>query len=342
MNSGWSSARYRLIRLLSLVGLVGAVLFPAGAWAHESQPGLLELRQLAEDRWEVVWRAPIYYGKPHPARLELPSDWQPVVEPTMRQLPDSALHRQIVSLDDGALDGSLIRFPGLEATITDVFVRVARLDGSESSQVVRPTRPYAELRGERPWTTTAGEYLVLGFHHILLGIDHLLFVLGLLIIVRGTRQLIETITAFTVAHSITLGLATLGYASVPGPPLNAAIALSILFLGPELVRVWRGQTSFTIRHPWVVAFGFGLLHGFGFASGLSVVGMPKSEVPLALAMFNIGVELGQLTFVALILLSHRAARVLEFHWSRRVELAPAYLIGSLGAYWTIQRTVLML
>jgi len=325
-----------------LICLVGTFLLPAVASAHESQPGLLELRQLAPERWEVVWRAPIYYGKPHPARLALPEHWRPVAEPTVRELADSALHRQIVSLEGGAFDGSLIRFPGLEATITDVFVRVSRLDGSESSQVVRPTRPVVELRGERPWTTTAGEYLVLGFHHILLGIDHLLFVLGLLIIVRGTRQLIETITAFTVAHSITLALATLGYANIPGPPLNAAIALSILFLGPEMVRVWRGQTSFTIRHPWVVAFGFGLLHGFGFASGLSTVGMPTAEIPLALLMFNIGVELGQLAFVVLILLSHRALRTLEFRWPRRAELLPAYLIGSLGAYWTIQRTVMML
>jgi hypothetical protein len=302
----------------------------------------MELRQLTSERFEVIWRAPIYYGKPHPARLQLPETWRPLGEPSVKQLPDSALHRHVVNVPDGAIDGAVIRFVGLESTITDVFVRVSRLDGSESSQVVRPTKPYAELRGERPWTTTAGEYLVLGFHHILLGVDHLLFVLGLLMIVRGTRQLVETITAFTIAHSITLALATLGLASIPGPPLNAAIALSILFLGPELVRVWRGQTSFTIRHPWVVAFGFGLLHGFGFASGLSVVGMPRAEIPLALAMFNVGVELGQLAFVALILLAHRAARVLEFHWPRPAELAPAYLIGSLGAYWTIQRTMMML
>ena len=175
-----------------------------------------------------------------------------------------------------------------------------------------------------------------------MGIDHLLFVLGLLIIVQGRRMLIKTITAFTVAHSITLAIATLGYATVPGPPLNAAIALSILFLGPEIVRVWRGQTSFTIRHPWVVAFGFGLLHGFGFASGLSTVGMPMAEIPLALLMFNVGVEIGQIAFVVVILLVHRALRVLRFHWPRWVHFAPGYAIGSLGAMWTIQRTWMML
>jgi hydrogenase/urease accessory protein HupE len=318
----------------------------AGFWsgpglAHESQPGLLEIRQLTAERWEVVWRAPIYYGKPHPARLALPEDWQPVGEPTVRRLGSAELHRQMVKIPPDTLDGSVIRFPGLKQTITDVFVRLSRLDGSETSQVVRPTKPRAVLRGERPWTVTAREYLVLGFHHILLGIDHLLFVLGLLVIVRGARMLVETITAFTVAHSITLGLATLGYASVSGPPLNAAIALSILFLGPEMVRVWRGQTSFTIRHAWVVAFSFGLLHGFGFASGLSTVGMPRVEIPLALATFNVGVELGQLAFVAVILLSHWATRTLEFRWPRWAALGPAYTVGVLGAYWTIQRTVMM-
>lgn len=322
------------------------LLFTAGlstiASAHESQPGLLEMRQLNTSRYEVIWRAPIYYGKPHPAQLQLPEAWQTVGEPTVRQLPDSALHRQVVDVPGSSINGSIIRLPGLEATITDVFVRISRLDGSETTLVVRPPKPYAQLRGERPWYVSSVEYLTLGLHHILMGIDHLLFVLGLLIIVSGRRMLIKTITAFTVAHSITLAIATLGYASVPGPPLNAAIALSILFLGPEIVRVWRGQTSFTIRHPWVVAFGFGLLHGFGFASGLTTVGVPTAEIPLALLMFNIGVELGQIIFVVLILLIQRSLKVLEFHWPRWVEFVPGYTIGSLGAYWTIQRTLMML
>lgn len=234
----------------------------------------------------------------------------------------------------------MIGFPGLEYTVTDVFVRVTLLDGSTTTTIARPTDPRVELRGGS-WGANTLEYLTLGIQHILLGIDHLLFVLGLLLIVRGWGLLVKTITAFTLAHSITLALATLGYASVPLPPLNAAIALSILFLGPEIVRVWRGETSFTIRHPWVVAFAFGLLHGFGFASGLSTVGMPKAEIPLALLMFNIGVEFGQLAFVVLMLLVYRSLRVLEFHWPRWVEFAPGYAIGSLGAYWTIQRTVMM-
>lgn len=309
--------------------------------AHESQPGMLKFKELVQNRYEVLWRAPIYYGRPHPARLQLPQNWKTIGETTVRKLADSELHRQIVEVPKDGFDGSIIRFPGLEATITDVFITITRLDGSEASLVVRPTQASAELRGERPWYVSAREYLMLGVHHILTGVDHLLFVLGLLLIVAGQWMLLKTITAFTIAHSITLAIATLGYATVPGPPLNAAIALSILFLGPEIVRVWRGQSSFTIRHPWVVAFAFGLLHGFGFASGLSTNGLPRSEIPVALLLFNVGVEIGQLFFVAIIVLLERSFLVLDVRWPRWGKAIPAYTIGGLGAFWTIQRITIM-
>jgi hydrogenase/urease accessory protein HupE len=226
-------------------------------------------------------------------------------------------------------------------TITDVLVRIERLDGTRSTELVRPSRPWMEVAAPRGTLATISVFLAQGIEHILLGVDHLLFVLGLLLIVRTPWMLVKTITAFTVAHSITLAIATLGYASVPAPPLNAAIALSILFVGVEVIRAWRGETSFTIRHPWVVAFAFGLLHGFGFASGLAAIGLPQADIPLALLMFNVGVEVGQLAFVALILLLVRAFRTLEVHWRRPVALLPAYFVGSLGAFWTIQRLVLM-
>ena len=178
--------------------------------------------------------------------------------------------------------------------------------------------------------------------HILFGADHLLFVLGLMLIVKGRVALLKTITAFTVAHSITLAIATLGYGSVPLPPLNVAIALSILFLGPEIVRVWRGETSLTIRYPWIVAFLFGLLHGFGFASGLTTTGMPHGEIPVALLCFNVGVELGQLVFVLTAIALARSFEILEVRWPRWVRALPGYTVGSLGAFWTIQRTVILL
>ena len=154
-------------------------------------------------------------------------------------------------------------------------------------------------------------------------------------------MLVKTITAFTVAHSITLAIATFGYAEVPVLPLNAAIALSILFLGPEIVRCWRGETSLTIRHPWVVAFAFGLLHGFGFASALTSAGLPRGDLPLALLSFNVGVEVGQLGFVGLSLAMERAFRVLEIRWPRWVQVLPGYAVGTLGAFWTMQRLVVL-
>ncbi len=330
----------RTVLFLAALCVAGAA--STAASAHESQPGTLELRQVGTDRYEVTWRAPIYFGRPHPARLELPEHWRTVVEPTVRVLSDSQVFRSVVVVGSGGVEGSVVRFPGLDRTITDVFVRLSRLDGTSMAAVVRPTKPHAQLRGERNWVTTAGEYIGLGFHHILQGVDHLLFVLGLLLIVQGRMLLLKTVTAFTVAHSITLAIATLGYASAPLSPLNAAIALSILFLGPEIVRSWRGETSLTIRYPWVVAFLFGLLHGFGFASGLSTTGMPKAELPPALLSFNVGVELGQLVFVFTALALVRSFRVLAVRWPRWAEALPAYAVGGLGAYWTIQRTLILL
>ncbi len=310
--------------------------------AHESQPGTVDLRQVARDRYEIIWRAPVYFGRPHPARLELPAHWKVVVEPTVRTLSDSQIFRQVVTIGKDGVEGSVLRFPGLENTITDVFIRLNRLDGTAMTAVVRPSKPFAALRGERSWYLTAGEYIALGFHHILGGADHLLFVLGLLLIVKGRMMLLKTITAFTVAHSITLALAALGYASVPRPPLEVSIALSIFFLGPEIVRSWREETSLTLRHPWVIAYLFGLLHGFGFATGLTTAGMPKAEIPLALFFFNVGVELCQLLFVFTALALAPALRSFDVRWPRWAELLPGYAVGSLGAYWTIQRTAALI
>ncbi|HXX82432.1 MAG TPA: HupE/UreJ family protein, partial [Casimicrobiaceae bacterium] len=276
-----------------------------------------------------------------PVVLQLPEDVKNLREPTVQELTDSLLERRLIDAGPNGLAGKRIEFPGLQLTITDVLVRVEMLDGRKWMLVARPQQPWIEIAEARGTVATAGTFLTQGIEHILLGVDHLLFVLGLLLIVRSPWMLVKTITAFTLAHSITLAIATLGYASFPTPPLNTLIALSILFLGPEIVRAWRGETSFTIRHPWVVAFAFGLLHGFGFASGLAAIGLPQSDIPLALLMFNVGVEIGQLAFVAVILLMVRAFKVLEVHWPKPMELLPAYVVGSLGAFWTIQRLVMM-
>jgi len=319
-----------------LVLLVG-VGIPAGISAHELQPSSLEVRQLTVDRYEVIWRAPVYYNKPHPARLQLPEHWQTIATPSVKQLRDSALHRQLVQVPDGTIDGSVVRFIGLEATITDVFARFIWLDGSQTTAIARPSQPWVEVVGLRSAWQVAGDYTVLGVDHILSGFDHLTFVLALLLIVSGARRLLITVTSFTLAHSITLAAATLGVMWVPGPPVEATIALSILFLASELVKVNRGHSSLTARYPWIVAFAFGLLHGFGFAGALSDVGLPPNEVPLALLMFNVGVELGQLLFIGAILLLLLCLRKLRTRWPAWVRQLPAYGIGSIAAFWMIDR-----
>lgn len=331
-----------MIRLTCLFPFLLLLASITSALAHESQPGTLEINQLNPDRYDVTWKAPIYYGKPHPARLQLPENWKNIIQPTERHMVDSTIFRWVVEVESKSIEGAIIRFPGLESTITDVYVRLNRLDSTTMTSVVRPTKPFTELRGERSWHATVGEYILLGVYHILLGVDHLLFVLGLLFIVQNRATLIKTITSFTFAHSITLALATLGLANIPLPPLNAAIALSILFLGPEIVRSQRGDTSLTIKYPWVVAFLFGLLHGFGFASGLTTTGMPKAELPWALLSFNVGVELGQLTFIFIALALASSFRILQIRWPQWVMAMPGYTVGSLGAYWTLQRTVIFI
>jgi len=324
-------------------GLLAALLILVagpGAWAHESRPAYLEITETAPGRYDLLWRTPLLSGMRLPVGLKLPAGARDVTEPSLRELADSLVERRVIEVA-GGLAGQRIEFVGLQATITDVLVRAQLRDRDRATTLVHPSQPWIEIAAVRGPLTVAGGYLVAGVHHILLGVDHLLLVLGLLLIVKDRVMLVKTISAFTVAHTITLAIATLGYASVPAAPLNAAIALSILFLGPEIVRAWRGETSLTIRHPWVVAFAFGLLHGFGFASGLVTMGLPRAEIPVALLMFNVGVEAGQLLFVFLILLLERAFRVLEVRWPRLVEVLPAYTVGSLGAYWTIQRLAVL-
>ena len=291
------------------------------ASAHEARPAYLEIKETAPGQFSVLWRTPVLAGMRLPIVLKLPDDVKNLREPNVQELADSFVERRWIDAGPNGLAGKRIEFPGLQFTITDVLVRVEMLDGRKWTTIVHPSQPWVEIAASQTWMGVAGTYIVQGIRHILFGADHMLFVLGLLLIVKDRWMLLKTVTAFTVAHSITLAIATLGYAEVPVLPLNAAIALSILFLGPEIVRSWRGETSFTIRHPWVVAFAFGLLHGFGFASALTSAGLPRHELPLALVSFNVGVELGQLGFIALILALERSFRILEVRWPRWAQAA---------------------
>jgi hydrogenase/urease accessory protein HupE len=322
--------------IIALVLIFGGNL----AFAHEVRPGFLELRETGPNTYSFLWKKPsggeveIYIAPIIPDECRLAT-------PGRQQLtPGALIVRGTMQCKDG-IEGKTLAVDGLEATITDVIVRVHHDDGRLESHLLKPVNPSVTLGAKTTGWQRSRMYLRMGIEHILFGIDHLLFVLGLLLIVADWRMLLKTITSFTLAHSITLAIATLGYASAPVKPLSAAIALSILFLGPEIVRRWRGQTSFTIRHPWIVAFAFGLLHGFGFASGLTSMGLPTAEIPLALLLFNLGVEIGQVGFVALVLLLLRSLTMLQIRWPRWVEYAPGYAVGIAGAYWTIQRTFMM-
>jgi hydrogenase/urease accessory protein HupE len=310
------------------------------AGAHEVRPGFVELTQTSAENYNFLWKKPSGGEVELQIAPVLPPQCRLVVPGAQQLSPGAVVVRGQLSCP-GGIAGKTLAIAGLESTITDVLVRVNHSDGRLESHLLRQTMPSVTFGGHTGLVERALGYVQLGFQHILLGADHLLFVLGLMLIVANRWMLVKTLTAFTVAHSITLALATLGYASAPLLPLNAAIALSILFLGPEIVRAWRGETSFTIRHPWVVAFAFGLLHGFGFASGLTEVGLPKDEIPLALLLFNIGVELGQLAFVLLVVLLERAFRVLEVRWPLPLQRLPGYVVGTLGAFWTIQRTLVL-
>jgi hypothetical protein len=216
-------------------------------------------------------------------------------------------------------------------------------DGTQVQQLLRNNRgeivvSLAALKASSgTWYDAATRYGALGVEHILLGIDHLLFVLCLLLLVQGTWPLIKTITAFTIAHSITLGLATLGFVNVPQQPIEAVIALSIVFLAVEVVHARQGRQGLTYRRPWIVAFAFGLLHGLGFAGALRDVGLAQSEIPIALLFFNLGVEVGQLAFVFAVLLALRSLQVLEVRLNPVAQLAPIYLIGAVASYWLIER-----
>ena len=224
-------------------------------------------------------------------------------------------------------------------TITDVLVRVTHSDGTHWTELVKPGQPWIEMRERKGAFAITGAYVAQGVQHILLGFDHLLFVFALMLIVRNRWTLVKTITAFTVAHSITLALATLGVIHVPAPPVEASIALSILLLATEIARLSRGQPSLTSRFPWAVAFCFGLLHGLGFAGALSEIGLPQGAVPLALLSFNVGVELGQLAFIAVVLALRGVLMRLPLPSSatRYAQPVAYYAIGTLSAFWFFDR-----
>jgi len=317
------------------------ITFATGVFAHEIRPAYLELRQTGPETYDALWKVP---GQGEKLRLglyvELPAGCTNVTQPRGSMVNDAYTERWTVNCP-GGLTGGTIHIAGLSGTMTDVLVRLERTGGTTQITRLTPSTTSFAVTAAAGAMGVARTYTVLGVEHILGGVDHLLFVLALLIIARGSRRLLKTVTAFTVAHSITLSLATLGFVQVPPAPVEAVIALSIVFVAAEIVHSRQGRPGLTERAPWVVAFTFGLLHGFGFAGALSQIGLPQHDIPLALLCFNVGVEVGQLLFIASMFAVVAVARQI----TRRVALPQPvwgwrvvpYAIGSVSAFWLIQR-----
>ena len=313
------------------------VIAAASAHGHEIRPAYLEIKETGAGQYRVVWKRPVLGEVALRLDPRLPESCRDQDTPTRYVTPRSLIERRVIACGEGGLAGQPIGIDGLEASITDALVRLEWLDGS--SQVARLTPSATSLTVERAPQAleVARTYLLLGIEHILTGVDHLLFVSGLLLLVSGFGRLVKTISAFTLSHSVTLSLATLGFVNVPPAPVEAVIALSILFVACEIVKGPQAPMSLAQRKPWLVAFAFGLLHGLGFAGGLSEAGLPAGHIPLALALFSAGVEVGHFSFVAVTLASIAALRrwnLVSSAWAWRV---PSYAIGGVAAFWVIQR-----
>ena len=323
-----------------LAFLGGALGFVAVSHGHALQPGYLELRLIGKDVYAVVWKVPAVGSRPMAITAKLPKNCD-------RRTPgppiwDGAAYISRWSTRcTGGLEGGLVRIDGLEKTSTDVLVRYDFADGVSQAHRLTPNDHSFTIPKQPSLLDVVRTYFLLGVEHILSGIDHLLFVLALLLLVNGTRRIIATITAFTLAHSLTLAGATLGIVHVPGPPVEAIIALSIVFVASEIIHSQQGKPGLMEQYPWVIAIAFGLLHGFGFAGALSEIGLPRSAIPTALLFFNVGVEAGQLLFIVSVFvlmglaqLVMRLTNVPQPGWTQPVL---PYAIGSISVFWVIQR-----
>ena len=308
-------------------------------WADDFRPASLTLQPLANDRYEVLWNLPI-------KNRQLPQFNVVFDQATIEYLPKrsrtvggSYLQSWEISRANG-IGGMEITIEGLNGSSYEVILRIpVNGKGTTITTVLNTEAPFYKVPVSQSFSPSSvfSNYLELGFKHILAGFDHLLFVFALVLLVVGWRKLLWTITFFTIAHSFTLAAVTLNLIHLPGPPVEAVIALSIVFLAKEIISVHRGKLSFARQYPWIVAFIFGLLHGMGFAGALNEIGVPENEVFIALLSFNIGVELGQIAFVAaillLIMLSKRLLAMLPV-WMHQI---PAYAIGSVASIWLLQR-----
>ena len=318
--------------LIAMLGFACAV----PAQAHESRPAYLQLTISEPDGVRLLFKVPALGNLRLGLYPRLPDNCDRLGDP-LTTLENNAFTERAQYRCKGGLWGKSVGMDGLSSTLTDVLVRVERADGSTQLTRMTPAAPVITVEASTGLLTTAGTYLAIGVEHILSGIDHLLFVLVLLLLVKGTRKLIWTITAFTAAHSMTLAAATLGVVTVPQAPIEAVITLSIVFVASEIIHTRRGGSGLVQQEPWIIAFAFGLLHGFGFAGALVEVGLPEQSLPLALLFFNLGVEIGQLLFILAALSLIGLGRRFIQRQPVWLPLATTYSIGIVAAFWTIER-----
>jgi hydrogenase/urease accessory protein HupE len=324
-----------LLRILFLL----AIAAPVGA--HEIRPAFLQIREIEPATYEVLWKTPAQGDMRLALNAILPRQCRNVAEPRMT-LVNAAVVAHWRTICEGGLSGRQIIIENLEASLTDVIIRYEPLTGSPKTLRLNGAKPHALIPSRQSTGEVAGTYFGLGIEHILFGIDHLLFVLCLLMLVRDLKPLLLAITAFTLAHSITLAGTTFGWLRLASAPVEACIALSIAFVAAEILKTRAGERSATQRWPWIASFAFGLLHGFGFASALRDIGLPDDAVPSALLFFNLGVEAGQILFVAaalsFVVVWRRYGPRLPW-WAWR---APPYAAGIVASFWFIERTVRIL
>ena len=325
-----------LARILAALVIAMAATVPAEA--HEIRPAFLQIREIEPSTYDMLWKTPAQGELRLALNVVLPRQCRSLGVPRAT-LVHAAVVEHWRTTCEGEILGKQIVFENLATTLTDVIVRFEPLAGSPRTLRVNGAAPFVVIPARQSLREVAATYFVLGIEHILFGFDHVLFVFCLLMLVADRKRLLIAITAFTVAHSITLAGTTFGWLRLASAPVEACIALSIAFVAAEIIKTRSGRISTTQRWPWVVSFAFGLLHGFGFASALRDIGLPEDAVPLALLLFNLGVEAGQVLFVVVVL-------ALMYLWSRYAPRPPAWAVrvppfiaGIAASFWFIERTV---
>jgi hydrogenase/urease accessory protein HupE len=311
--------------------------------ADTINPSLLNIKESKLGWYDVTWKVPVKNNRSLDLSMHLPESLEIIGTPTQRVEPGALIETSRYKAAKSSILGEKVYVKGMKATQSQVLLRIELKDGAVFSKILKAEEAEFIIPQKASKLAVAYEYWKMGTIHILEGSDHLLFVFSLLLIVIGLKSLIQAVTAFTLAHSITLVLTTLGVISLPSAPTEAIISLSIMFLASEIIQKYRGKSPLTERYPWVVAFIFGLFHGLGFAGALAEIGIPQHEIPIALLMFNVGVETGQLIFIAgALLIITVLRRVLPENLRVETGKVVPYVIGAVAAFWTIERIVAFL